>query len=85
MRTIRTPKKRALILEAIANGYSVARAARHAGCGRRSIFEWKADDPKFARDFEDAYEEGTDALHDAMVDRALLPDHDRKKTMMSRR
>ena len=61
MRTIRTAKKRAAILEAIAAGGTVAEAAQHAGIGALAIFAWRADDPDyFARDYEAAYATGTD-------------------------
>src|SRR5271166_5231586 len=59
-RTKRTPKKRQVILEAIASGQTVAEAARAAGMARNTIAEWRAADPDFARAFEDSYAAGTD-------------------------
>jgi hypothetical protein len=61
-RTVRTPRKRALVLEAISHGLTMAEAAHHAGMSRRSIFEWRHADPSFAADVEAAYDEGTDRL-----------------------
>jgi hypothetical protein len=74
--TIRTPKNRALVLEAIASGMTYGSAAMRAGISRRALFEWKAADPEFAREVDDAYELGTDRLADHAMQRALLPDHD---------
>lgn len=59
-RTVRTAIKRQAILKVISAGGTVAEAAAHAGVGRSSIFDWKAEDPAFARDFDAAYEAGTD-------------------------
>jgi hypothetical protein len=75
-RTTRTATNRRAILKTVAEGYSITRAARMVGLSRSVIYEWKAADITFAADLEAAYEEGTDALHDAALDRALLPDHD---------
>jgi hypothetical protein len=64
------------VLEVVSQGYSITRAARMVGISRTAVYEWSTSDPSFARDLDAAYEEGTDALHDAALDRALLPDHD---------
>jgi hypothetical protein len=61
MRTIRTAKRRDIVLDAIAEGLTVGEAARRAGISRRAVFEWKAADPEFARDYEVAFEAGTDS------------------------
>lgn len=71
-----TPKKRRLILEAIASGASLTSAAARAGVSRRVVYDWKADNPEFAAELEDAYQVGTDRLADHAMKRALLPDHD---------
>jgi hypothetical protein len=60
----------------VAQGYSITRAARLVGISRRSVYEWRDADPTFAAELEASFDEGTDALHDAALDRALLPDHD---------
>jgi superfamily I DNA/RNA helicase len=62
MRTIRTPRKRQAVLDAIAAGETVSEAAQRAGISRRSVFDWRNADPEFARDFEAAYAAGTDTL-----------------------
>jgi hypothetical protein len=75
-RSNRTAKKRQSLLETVAAGYSVTTAAQRAGMSRRSVYDWKGDDPLFAADLRAAYEEGTDRFADALMERALLPDHD---------
>jgi hypothetical protein len=62
MRTIRTPGKRRIVLDAVSNGLTIAEAARLAGIARSSVFDWKATDPAFAREFEEAYQAGTDCF-----------------------
>ena len=62
MRTIRTPGKRRIVLDAVSNGLTIAEAARLAGIARSSVFDWKATDPVFAREFEEAYAAGTDVF-----------------------
>jgi hypothetical protein len=75
-RTIRTAKNKALVLAAIGSGMSMGGAAARAGISRRALFEWKAADPEFRREVDDAYELGTDRIVDHALQRALLPDHD---------
>ena len=70
-RTIRTPVKKGLILEVLAVGGTVAEAAKHAGVGRSSIFAWKAADPSFAAEFEEAYDAGSDRYEMEARRRAL--------------
>jgi hypothetical protein len=83
-RSHRSAKKRRLLLEVIASGKSVTAAARAAGMSRRAIYDWKQEDPAFAADLAAAYDEGTDNFHDALMDRALLPDHDGLAIMLLR-
>ena len=71
MRTIRTPKNREKFLAGLRAGLSVGAAARSAGFGRRTAFEWKAADPDFASGWEDAYESATDGLEDTALARAM--------------
>jgi hypothetical protein len=59
-RTKRTPEKRRRVLDAISQGLTIAEAARAAGMARNTVSEWRADDPVFAREFEEAYAAGTD-------------------------
>ena len=44
----------------LAAGGTIGEAAAHAEVGRSAIYDWKADDPEFARELEQAYEAGTD-------------------------
>jgi hypothetical protein len=83
-RSHRSAKKRRLLLEVIASGKSVTAAARAAGMSRRAVYDWKLDDPSFAADLAAAYDEGTDNFADALMDRALLPDHDGLAIMLLR-
>jgi hypothetical protein len=69
-RTTRTPEKDAKFLEALNQGASIAAAARLAGYGRRSIYEWRAQDAEFAAACEEALECGTDLLEDEALRRA---------------
>ena len=69
-RTKRTPKKRAAFLEALGSGESVTKACNAAGIGRRTVYDWRGDDEKFAAEWEDAVETGTDVLEDEAVKRA---------------
>jgi hypothetical protein len=55
-RTKRTPIKRAAVLKVIAADGTVVEAAAHAGVGRSAIFKWREDDPVFASEFDDAYD-----------------------------
>ncbi len=69
-RTKRTPKKRAAFLKALDSGESVTKACNAAGIGRRTVYDWRSDDEKFAAEWEDAVETGTDVLEDEAVKRA---------------
>ena len=59
-RTRRTTEKRQAVLDVISAGGTIAEAAKHAGMVRNTIAEWRKDDPAFDRDFEQAYQSGTD-------------------------
>jgi hypothetical protein len=62
LRTVRTARKRQLVLSAIAEGLTAAEAAACAGMSRRALFEWKAADQDFAADYAAAYATGTDVF-----------------------
>jgi hypothetical protein len=70
-RSIRTPKRRAAILDAMAHGLTMGEAAAIAGVNRCSIWEWRRDDPEFHADFEAAYEAGTDRFERVARERAF--------------
>jgi hypothetical protein len=62
--TKRTPSKKELFLGAVAEGKSIAASARIAGIARSIVYDWRATDPEFAKEWADAVETGTDALED---------------------
>jgi hypothetical protein len=70
-RTKRTPGKRRIILASIARGLTVEEAAHKARVSRRMVFEWKASDEEFRRDFDAAYDSGTDVLESIARKRAI--------------
>jgi hypothetical protein len=70
MQTIRTPKKRKAVLEALATGVSISAACKCAGIGRASAYEWRRDDAEFAAEWESAVDTGTDKLEDIAFERA---------------
>jgi transposase-like protein len=68
--TKRTIKKRQQFLSVLAGGYSVTRAAAAIGMSRNSCYEWRKDDPEFAKAWEDAWESGTDCFEDQLREMA---------------
>jgi hypothetical protein len=71
VQTVRTPKKRAIVLQALANGLTVSEAARCAGIGRATLYQWRHVDPDFDRECRDAYDDGTDKLEEVARTRAF--------------
>jgi hypothetical protein len=72
-RTARTPRSRrnsrrtpaeAKFLGALRLGKSIAAAARAAGIGRRTSYDWRDADARFAAAWDAAFEEGSDHLED---------------------
>lgn len=63
-RTIRTPKRDEAFIAALRDGRSVTAACIDAGIGRTSAYQWREDDPEFAKAWDEAVEEGTDLLED---------------------
>lgn len=59
---------RAKFLAALAEGYSVTAAASRAGVHRRTAYWHRAQDPGFAGEWDDAWESGTDALEDRLLE-----------------
>jgi len=71
-------KKQVLVL--IAEGATLGEAAEHVGVGRRTLYDWRQQDEKFALAFNDAYERSTDKLKKMlwqMVEDAETPSRDR--------
>jgi hypothetical protein len=58
-------------LEHLREGLTVSAAAEKAGHDRRRFYELRNTDAAFAQEWEDAYEQGTDALEDEARRRAV--------------
>lgn len=61
-RTIRTDRAREKFLAVLAETCNVSEAARAAGMGRSSAYEWKDDDPGFAAAWAEAEQVAADKL-----------------------
>ena len=70
-RTVRTDRAREDFLTALRGTCNVSYAARTAGIGRRTAYDWRDADPKFAAAWNDAEEEAVDALEKVARDRAI--------------
>jgi hypothetical protein len=57
-----TPKKKVDFLEHFKTTGNVTISARAQGISRQSVYIWINDDPKFAKDFENAKEEALDLM-----------------------
>jgi hypothetical protein len=60
----KTPEAEGKFLDALRDGRSIAAAARNAGLGRRTAYDWRDRDPQFAARWDEAFDEGTDRLED---------------------
>lgn len=58
-------------LTALGEGMSVAGAAKLAGVGRQTVYDWRKRDAAFAAAWDDAIETGTDNLEDEARRRAM--------------
>ncbi len=67
----RTWSRKGRCLRAFAKTGSIAAAARAAGVHRATVYAWKVADADFAGRWAWARQRALDALHDALVDRAL--------------
>lgn len=70
-RTVRTPKKREQFLAELSLGKSVSAGARACAMSRQAAYEWRAADKEFARQWDEAIEEGTDLLEDVAKTEAV--------------
>lgn len=61
-RAERTDRARTRFIEVLRESCNVSEAARAAGIGRRTAYEWREKDRAFADDWEDAEEEAADKL-----------------------
>lgn len=68
---VRTFKRRKLFLDQLELGSSVAFAAMAADGSVKNFKAWKAADPDFASDWDEAVEAGTDYLEDVATERAV--------------
>ena len=63
------------MLDAISRGLTIVEAAAEAGIGRRTLYEWKAEDEGFRRDLEEAYADGAD-VYEAEARRRAFAESD---------
>jgi hypothetical protein len=61
-RTARTDRARETFLEVLRQSCNVSEAARAAGIGRRTAYDWRDADEAFAADWDDAEQEAADKL-----------------------
>lgn len=65
------PKRgRKRFLLALEQTASVVKACELASIGRSTVYDWRDNDPEFAKDWDAAIERGCDALEDEAVRRA---------------
>jgi hypothetical protein len=69
--TVRTPEIRAKFLGLLREIGNVTQAAAGTGIGRASVYEWRDDDPAFARDWAAAPRLGAEGLEDEARRRAF--------------
>lgn len=65
-------KRRDHFLLCLANGDSVKHACEVSGIGRKTVYMWRAEDPGFADEWDDAIESGVERLEDEAYRRALV-------------
>ena len=67
----RRPRRKRAFLHVLADTVNVARACRKAGIPRRTVYHWRDADPDFAREWDDALEDGIDLLEAELHRRAF--------------
>jgi hypothetical protein len=70
-RTDRTAIRKEKFIRALKGSSSITKACKASGVPRRTAYDWKAADKDFAQKWDDAYEEGTDVIEDAVFTRAV--------------
>jgi hypothetical protein len=70
-RTDRTDRAREAFLGALRETCNVSHAARSAGIGRRTAYDWRDADPDFAAAWQEAEDEAVDKLEQVARDRAI--------------
>lgn len=76
-RARRTNRARAKFIEVLRDTCNVSAAARAAGIGRRTVYEWRDADPEFAAAWAEAEEEAVDKLEEVARERATEGGSDR--------
>lgn len=70
-RTSRTDRARETFLDTLRETCNVSEAARAAGIGRRTAYDWRDADEAFAAEWDDAEDEAIDKLEKVARDRAI--------------
>ena len=65
------PARKTTFLETLAETVNVSAACRKAGIRRRTAYNWRNTDPRFAREWDDALEDGIDAMEAELHRRAF--------------
>lgn len=72
-----TDRARDTFVRVLAETCNVTEAARQAGVGRRTVYEWRDTDPAFAAAWSDAEEAAADKLEQVAFERASAGQSDR--------
>jgi hypothetical protein len=70
----RTAQKKAEFVRALAEEGTVTAACQAVGIGRRTVYDWRREDPAFAAAWDDALRDAFDRLEASMYSRALKGD-----------
>lgn len=73
-RTSRTNRARETFLKVLAEQCNVSEAARAAGIGRRTAYDWREADPEFTAAWDEAEQEAVDKLEKTAWERATGTD-----------
>ena len=65
------PARKTTFLETLAETVNVSAACRKAGIRRRTAYNWRNADPRFAREWDDALDDGIDAMEAELHRRAF--------------
>lgn len=76
-RSKRTDRARKTFLEILESTCNVSEAARSAGLGRRTVYEWRDEDPTFAAAWAEAEDAAADRLEQIAFERATEGKSDR--------
>lgn len=63
-------RKRKRFLELVRDGQSIKKAAAAANIPRNTVYRWRQEDPDFAHEWDEAWEQGADHLEDIALSRA---------------